>query len=147
MVKGPAKAIIALSALGTLNAAYLTSLFVRNKWMEAASSVCDVRETVSCTSVITSPYALFFGLPVCSIALLVYPVLIWLGAAALRRPRTRDLFFAAAILSAMGLMLNLVYIYNEIRYIHAICVLCVGCSVIIALDLLASIRGYSTALT
>jgi uncharacterized membrane protein len=60
----------------------------------------------------------------------------------LKRPKTRDIFFAASILSAMGLMLNVVYIYNEVVYIEAICVLCVGCTVLIALDLLASIQGY-----
>jgi uncharacterized membrane protein len=60
----------------------------------------------------------------------------------MKRPKTRDLFYAASILSAMGLMLNVVYVYNEIVYINAICILCVGCTVLIALDLLASIRGY-----
>ncbi len=55
---------------------------------------------------------------------------------------TRDLFYAASILSAMGLMLNVVYVYNEVVYIEAICVLCVGCTVLILLDLIASIRGY-----
>lgn len=51
--------------------------------------------------------------------LIVYPILIGLGVAALRRPKTRDLFYAASILSAMGLMLNVVYVYNEIVYIDA----------------------------
>jgi len=141
-VKNYAKAIIGLSLLGTLNALYLTSLFVHNKWGAPASSVCDINSTVSCSNVIASPYALFLGVPVCSIALVVYPILIWLGLAALRREKTRDLFYAASILSALGLMLNVVYIYNEIVHIGAICILCFGCTVLIALDLLASIRGY-----
>jgi hypothetical protein len=42
----------------------------------------------------------------------------------------------------MGLMLNIVYVYNEVVYIKAICVLCVGCTVVISLVLLSSIRGY-----
>lgn len=42
----------------------------------------------------------------------------------------------------MGPMLNVVYVYNEVVYIEAICVLCGGCTVLIALDLFASIRGY-----
>lgn len=141
-MKNYAKAIIGLSSVGTLNALYLTSLFVRSKWQEHVSSVCDINATTSCTSVITNPHALFLGVPVCSIALVVYPVLIALGFAALRRPRTRDLFYAASILSAMGLMLNAVYVYNEVVYIRAICILCVGCTVLITLDLLAAIRGY-----
>lgn len=137
-----AQAIIGLSAIGAANALYLTILFVRNKWHEAVSSVCDINSTTSCTSVIMNPHALFLGVPVCSIALVVYPVLIALAVAALRRPRTRDLFYTTSILSAMGLMLNAVYIYNEVVYIKAVCILCVGCTVLITLDLLASIRGY-----
>lgn len=141
-MKKYAKAIIGLSSLGALNALYLTSLFVRNQWHEHTSSVCDINSTTSCSSVITSPYALFLGVPVCSIALIVYPILIALGFAALRRRKTRDVFYAASILSAMGLMLNVVYVYNEVVYIKSICILCVGCTALIALILLAAIRGY-----
>ena len=141
-MKTYAKALIGLSSLGTANALYLTILFLRTKWTEHVSSVCDINATTSCTSVITSPFALFLGVPVCSIALIVYPVLIGLGLAALKRHKTRDLFYAASILSAMGLMLNVVYVYNEFVHIGAVCILCVGCTVLIALDLIAAIRGY-----
>jgi uncharacterized membrane protein len=141
-MKKYAKALIVLSSIGAVNALYLTTLFVRTKWQEHVSSVCDMNSYASCTSVITNPHAQFLGVPVCSIALIVYPILIGLGFAALKRRRTRDLFYAASILSAMGLMLNVVYVYNEVVYIEAICVLCVGCTVLILLDLIASIRGY-----
>jgi len=141
-MKTYAKALIGLSSVGALNALYLTTLFVRTKWQEHVSSVCDISSYASCTSVITNPHALFLGVPVCSIALIVYPILIGLGFAALKRRKTRDLFYASSIISAMGLMLNVVYVYNEIVYIEAICILCVGCTVLIALDLIASIRGY-----
>jgi len=141
-MKRYAKALIGFSALGTLNALYLTILFLRTKWAEHVSSVCDINATTSCTSVITSPFARFLGVPVCSIALIVYPLLIALGIAALRRRRTRDLFYGASLLAAMGLMLNVVYVYNEFVHIGAVCILCVGCTVLIALDLIASVRGY-----
>lgn len=141
-MKRYAKALIVLSSLGAVNALYLTTLFLRTKWQEHVSSVCDMSSYASCTSVITNPHAQFLGVPVCSIALIVYPVLVGLGIAALRRQKTRDIFYAASILSAMGLMLNVVYVYNEVVYIEAICVLCVGCTVLIALDLFASIMGY-----
>ena len=141
-MKRYAKALIVLSSLGAVNALYLTTLFLRTKWQEHVSSVCDMSSYASCTSVITNPHAQFLGVPVCSIALIVYPVLVGLGIAALRRQKTRGIFYAASILSAMGLMLNVVYVYNEVVYIEAICVLCVGCTVLIALDLFASIMGY-----
>jgi uncharacterized membrane protein len=141
-MKKYAKALIVLSSIGALNALYLTTLFLRTKWQGHVSSVCDMNSHASCTSVISDPHAQFLGVPVCSIALIVYPILIGLGFAALKRRRARDLFDAASILSAMGLTLNDVYVYNEIVYIEAICVLCVGCTVLILLDLIASIRGY-----
>ncbi len=141
-MKKYAKAIIVLSSIGALNALYLTSLFIRTKWQEHVSSVCDINSYTSCTSVITNPHALFLGVPVCSIALVVYPVLIALGVAALKREKTRNVFYVASILSAMGLMLNAVYVYNEVVYIEAICILCVGCTVLITLVLLSAIRGY-----
>ena len=141
-VKTYAKAIIFLSILGTLNAAYLTVLFAQETWGTAARSFCDVSSEVSCTAVMTSPYALFLGVPVCSIALLVSPALAGIGFAALKRRRTRNLFYSASILAAMGLMLNVVYIYNEVAHIKALCLLCIACTVVIALVLFASIRGY-----
>lgn len=137
-----ARAIAVLSSLGTLNALYLTTLFLRNRWQAPAPSVCDFSETVSCTKVITSPSALFLGVPVCSIALLVYPALIIIAVAALRREKTRDLFYLSSLVSAMGLMLNVVYVDNEFAQLRAACVLCIVCTVLIALDLAASVQGY-----
>lgn len=137
-----AKAIIGLSVFGALNALYLTVLFVRNKWGAGASSICDFNSGASCSNVITSPYALFLGVPVCTVALMVYPLLAGLGIAALKRAQTRNLFYAASILAAMGLMLNVVYVYNEVAHIKAVCVLCVGCTFIIAAVLFSSVRGY-----
>lgn len=141
-MKTYAKAVIALSIFGAANALYLTVLFAQNTWGEAAKSFCDFNSEASCTDVITNRYSQFLGVPVCTIALLVYPILAGLGYAALKRSRTRNLFYTASILSAMGLMLNVVYVYNEVVYIKAICVLCVGCTVVISLVLLSSIRGY-----
>lgn len=137
-----AKAIVVLSIFGALNALYLTVLFIRIKGGSAAGSICDFNSEATCTGVITSPYALFLGVPVCAIALIVYPLLAGLGIAALRRAQTRNLFYAASILAAMGLMLNVVYVYNEVAYIKAICVLCVGCTFVIAAVLFSAMRGY-----
>jgi uncharacterized membrane protein len=46
----------------------------------------------------------------------------------------------------MGLMLNLVYIYNEVVYIKALCalcILCILCTLFILIDLVMSIWGYA----
>lgn len=142
-MKFSAKTILFASALGLLNSGYLTALFLTDKWGQVEKSFCDINTQLSCTNVITSPYAQFFGVPVCTIALLVYPVLIVLAWMALKRAKTRNLFYAIGLLSSAGLMLNLVYIYNEIVYIKSICALCILCSLFILTDLVMSIRGYS----
>src|SRR5664279_836034 len=109
---------------------------VRRKWVSATL-------TPPCSSVVTSPYAQFLGVPVCTIALFVYPILIGLAWMTLKRPKTKNLFYAISLLSAMGLMLNLVYIYNEVVYIKALCALCILCTLFILIDLVMSIRGYA----
>lgn len=141
----PALTIIVVSMLGMVNAIYLTYLFLQDKWGEAEVSFCDINASLSCSSVITSPYAQFMGVPVCTIALFVYPLLIVLAWMTLGRKRTKNLFYAISLLSAMGLMLNVVYIYNEVTYIKALCALCILCTAFIATDLVMSIRGYAKA--
>jgi|GEM_PF-2015680 len=141
--KTSALTIIIVSLIGMFNAIYLTYLFLQDKWGEAEKSFCDINSALSCSSVITSKYAQFLGVPVCTIALFVYPVLIVLAWMTLKAKKTRDLFYGISILSAMGLMLNIVYIYNEITYIKALCVLCILCTVFITVDLAMSMVGYA----
>ena len=142
-MKISAKTIITVSALGMLNAIYLSYLYLQSKWGEAEMGFCDINSSLSCSSVVTSPYSQFLGVPVCTIALFVYPILITLAWMTLKRPKTKNLFYAISLLSAMGLMLNLVYIYNEVVYIKALCALCILCTLFILIDLVMSIRGYA----
>ena len=39
--------------------------------------------------------------------------------------------------------MNLVYIYNEVVYIKALCALCILCTLFILIDLVMSIWGYA----
>jgi uncharacterized membrane protein len=142
-MKLSARTIIVVSTLGMLNAAYLNYIFLQEKWGMGEKNFCDINTSLSCSSVVTSPYAQFLGVPVCAIALFVYPVIIALAWTALKKTKTRNLFYAISLISAMGLMLNLVYIYNEAVYIKTYCVLCLSCTLIILTDLVMSIRGYA----
>jgi uncharacterized membrane protein len=141
--KTSALTVITVSAIGMLNAIYLTYLFLQDKWGEAEKSFCDINSSLSCSSVITSQYAQFLGVPVCTIALFVYPVLIALAWMTLKAKKTRNLFYGISLLSAMGLMLNIVYIYNEITYIKALCALCILCTIFITIDLGMSMVGFA----
>lgn len=143
-MKAAAKTIIVISVLAVINAFYLTYLFILQSFSSVPiSSFCDVSNTLSCTAVITSPYAQLFGLSICTIALFIYPVLIILAWVALKKKNPKNLFFAIAIIAAMGAMMNLLYIYNEYAFIGSYCALCILCSIFIITVLIMSIIGYA----
>jgi uncharacterized membrane protein len=147
-MKAAAKTIIVLSILGVINAAYLTYLFIKQSLSKVPiNTFCDINNTFSCTSVITSPYAQIFGISICTIALLVYPVLIILAWVALQKKNPQNLFFAIAIIAAMGTMMNLLSIYNEYAFIGSYCALCILCSLFIITILIMSIIGYAKSPT
>ena len=62
--------ITILSVIASINAIYLTSLAYTQQ-----SSFCDISATLSCTTALSSPDLIFFGLPFPAIALMVYPIL------------------------------------------------------------------------
>ena len=138
-----AKTIIAVSFLGFLNALYLTIIFLEKTLGQSKQpSFCDINNQFSCSNIITSSYGKFLGVPVCTVALVVYPAIIILAYLAIKKRRPRNYFYAISILAGMGMMLNVVYLYNEFVYLGAICLLCSVCLVVIATDLVASIVGY-----
>lgn len=141
-----AKLIIGLAVLGFLNASYVTNLYVQQKFGNPLDSICDINDTLSCSRVITSEHALLFGIPTCTIALAVYVVLITLAILALRsKKNAADYFFAITTITAMGVMMNVIYIYNEARFIGAYCVMCIICGVIITTMSALGIAGYRLA--
>jgi uncharacterized membrane protein len=142
-MKAAAKTIIVLSILGVLNASYLTYLYIQEVAGATGASFCDINNTISCSNVILSPYAQLFAMPICTVALFVYPVLIILAILALKKKNPKDYFFALGILAALGTMMNIIYIYNEFAYIGAFCLLCIFCGVIITTNLIMSIIGYA----
>jgi len=148
IMKAAAKTIMVLSILGLINAAYLTYLFIEQSLSKVPiNTFCDINNTFSCTSVITSPYAQLFGISICTIALLVYPVLIILAWVALQKKNPKNLFFAIAIIAAMGTMMNVLSIYNEYAFIGSYCALCILCSLFIITILIMSIIGYAKSPT
>jgi uncharacterized membrane protein len=142
-MKAAAKTIIVLSILGILNASYLTYLFIREAYIgSTGATFCDINPSVSCSSVIVSPYAQLFGLPICTIALLIYPVLLILAILALKKKQPKNIFFTLGLLASMGMMMNLIYIYNEYAFIGSYCLLCIICSLLIITIFIMSIVGY-----
>lgn len=124
--------IITLAVLALINAAYLSkhAYDFQIKNTGSKSTFCDVSGSLSCSSVLESPYSKVFGVPFPWIALLVYPVLIVIGLIGLR---TRKVVYAQvlATLSFLGVLFNGFIMYRELALIHAFCILCFMCSLII----------------
>jgi uncharacterized membrane protein len=73
-------AIMVLAAIAFGNAVYLTTQAYTLKTQLAESagsyaSFCDINSTFSCSNVLLSPRAQFFGFPFPALAMVVYPVI------------------------------------------------------------------------
>lgn len=149
-MKIASKTIMTLSTFGFINAMYITFLFIQNKMNDvinwggdtATGSFCDINSSFSCTNVIMSPYAQIFGVPICTIALLVYPALFILAYKALQSKNPRNYFYSLSVISAMGFMFNLLFVHFEYLTLKTFCLLCLICLVFITINLIMSIRGY-----
>jgi uncharacterized membrane protein len=141
-MKISAKVIIISSILGFINALYLNFLYIEKTYFgSTASSFCDINKNLSCSEVILSPFVKFFGIPFFMIASFVYPALAILAFLALKSRKPGKLFLAIALLSTMGMTMNIVYMQNEYSFVGAICILCLICLAFIITNLIAAIRG------
>jgi uncharacterized membrane protein len=138
-------AIMVLAAIAFGNAVYLTShaYTLKTKLAESAgsySTFCDLNSTFSCSNVLISPRAQFFGYPFPAVAMLVYPV-IFLVALLGYLGICRKALMILTIMAIAGMCFNGYYIFQEAFYIGSFCPLCLMCSVIIMIILGISIYG------
>ncbi len=132
--------IIIVSVIAFVNALYLSmQAYMYRIASSQAPSFCDFSSGVSCSAVLQSPYANVFGIPFPWIALGVYPVLLAIAIIGLRR-KTVGPARVLAVLSFLGMLFNFFIVYREIVFIHAFCVLCALCTLIIIAIFVAS-RG------
>jgi len=128
-------AIMVLAFVAFANAVYLTTqaYSLKAKMAETAgtySSFCDLNSTFSCSNVLLSPRAQFFGLPFPAVAVAVYPVIFLialLGYLGICRKPLQVL----GVMAIGGMMFNGYYIYQEAFHIGSFCPLCLVCSAII----------------
>jgi len=142
---GAAKSIMVFSLLGALNGGYLTYVFWKNTFGSGGSSFCDINSLFSCSSVVTSPYAQFFGAPVCSWAIAVYLIMVLLAYKALKKTAAKGYFYAISVLSGMGIMMNVIYLHNEWVFLSTLCLLCTICLIFITMNLILSVMGHKAA--
>lgn len=132
--------IIIVSVVAFINALYLSmQAYAYRIAAQDGSSFCDFSSGVSCSAVLQSPYSHVFGIPFPWIALGVYPVLFAIALIGLRRMSVGPAR-ALAVLSFLGMMFNFFIMYRELMFIHAFCVLCFLCTLIIISIFVAS-RG------
>lgn len=126
--------IMVLSFLAFINASYLSykAYFFRFIDPNGLSSFCDVSSTFSCTEVLRHPLSQVFDISFPWIAFVVYPVLFIIAYFGYRSIKSCSCYAKTlVVLSGMGLLFNSFIIYREIAFIHAYCLLCLLCTVII----------------
>lgn len=124
-------AVIVLALIGAANAAYVTYL---TYWVLPAiaadgSLFCDINDVFSCSRALTLKDARIFGIPSCTIALFVYPIIAALGACIVRRG-TLVKFAILEGLAFMGTLMNAYVIYQDAQA-NVYCLFCLFCGVII----------------
>lgn len=138
-------AICIISILAFFNAVYLT---VQNYRIENApkwtiSSFCDLNNSFSCTTVLSSPYSKIFWLPFPAIAMIVYPIIFAIAFLGMQRI-IRKPFHILTALWIGWTMFNSYFISQEILYIWSFCPLCLWCTwMIIAIAILAIVGIFS----
>lgn len=137
--------VMILAAIAFGNAVYLTTqaYTLKTKVAESIgsySTFCDINSTFSCSNVLLSPRAQFFGFPFPALAMVVYPIIFivaFLGYLGIcRKP-----FPILASMAAGGICFNGYYIYQEAFYIGSFCPLCLMCTAIIISILGISLFG------
>lgn len=128
-------AIMTLAVIAFGNAVYLTNqaYTLQTNMAESAgtySTFCDINSTFSCSNVLISPRAQFFGFPFPALAMVVYPI-IFLVALFGYLGICRKAFPILAGMAVGGMCFNGYYIYQEAVYIGSYCPLCLVCSAII----------------
>ena len=129
--------IAVLSALASINAGYLTYKAYLVKQLASTSSVCDINAMFSCSTVFNFDSAWFGNIPFPAIALIVYPILVWLAIWWLKW-NTYKAYLIILILSIWWLAFNWYIIANEYT-IWTYCILCLICTLIITINFILSI--------
>ena len=124
--------IAIISFIASINAAYLTYSAYQLKAKLSAWSFCDLSQTFSCSSVFNYDFAWFGQIPFPAIALIVYPILVWLAIWGLKW-NYKKAYLSILILSVGWLLFNSYIIFNEYQ-IGSYCLLCLLCTAIITVN-------------
>lgn len=107
---------LALSAIGFLDASYLTV-----KHYLGTPINCSLLN--GCDKVTTSAYSVIAGLPVALLGVLYYVAVFMLVMLYVDTGR-KKLMYGAALLTPLGLLASLWFVYVQVFVIHALCLYC-----------------------
>ncbi len=107
---------VILSALGFIDAAYLTIVHYQD-----ASVVCLLINT--CDLVLQSSYATIGPIPVSLLGVIYYLGILVLSLISFAKKNER-IFFATALLTTLGLLASLWFLYIQLFIVHSLCFYC-----------------------
>lgn len=123
----------ALAALGTLIAASISYVHARTASLGASyTSFCNLGDTLNCDTVLRSPFAELWGLPLAWLALGAYAAMALLFGYASRRPgaRARVPFRLAAASVAFAVVFSAYMAFVSVFVLGAICLQCTALYVV-----------------
>ena len=127
-------AVLVLAALGLADAVYLAHAALANTALS-----CGIGGLDGCNTVAQSAYSRFFGIPLGVYGVAFYAICCAVAAFAYR-VHDRRLDLILAVLSVLGLLASLVFVYIQVELIKAICIYCLGSFVVSALLCLMTAR-------
>ncbi len=117
--------LIALALIGLADSWYLSTSAVSGDPL-----VCDLGAGLDgCNQVAQSPYSRIYGVPLADFGIIFYAALGLLSALLLALPR-RPLFTALSLLSVLGALMSIGFLYIQFVLIGALCVYCIVSAVI-----------------
>ncbi|HRI36396.1 MAG TPA: vitamin K epoxide reductase family protein [bacterium] len=134
-------AIALLALIGMGNAAYVTYLTFVKLPSTTAPLICDINSAWNCSQALQLTEAYILGVPSCTIAFFVYPVIIAIALLGYFG-RMNRYFPILALLGIGGMALN-GYVLAVDASFGVYCLLCVLCGIIITLIFASALTGWS----
>jgi uncharacterized membrane protein len=129
--------MLALTLVGLADAFYVA---------HASYTGQPLRELIieGANTVLNSPYARIFGMPLSYFGLVYYSYMFGLAALLAFDPSSRGLRFGALLYTAMGVLSSIYFMYIQLSLIQAVCVYCLFSAVTTLLLLIAALAHFKS---
>lgn len=121
--------IVILAIISMWNAIYLTLSALKYRAWDTGKFICDINDTLSCSSLFSFDFSWIFGIPFPAIAMIVYPIIALIAILWILW-KCKKTFAIILGLGIWWMMFNGYIIYNEFQ-VWVFCPACLACSVAI----------------